>query len=72
MYPLRMIWIIVETLLVVGGIFAFNHYLRKGIESDLSHRDPLNEMYLRAESEGDTEGFKMVEPEPESKNLPKY
>ena len=45
MYPFLMIWIAVETLLIVLGVFFFNRYLRKGVDSALTPPDPLNEMY---------------------------
>lgn len=53
MYAWDMIWILLETLLVVLGIFFFNRYLRKGIEEDLSHQDPLTRIYRETEDEAE-------------------
>ncbi len=53
MYAWGMIWILLETLLVVLGVFFFNRYLRKGIEEDLSHQDPLTRIYLETEDEAE-------------------
>lgn len=70
MYDFRMIWIIAETLLIVGGVFALNRFLRRGIEHDLYPRNILDQMYIESENEGEEDAVDEP-PLDKSKKLPK-
>lgn len=57
MYPCGMVWVILEFILVLGGVWGLNRYLRSGIDKDLSMGDPLDDLYRKAEDSDEDDGL---------------
>lgn len=57
MYPCGMVWVILEFILVLAGVWGLNRYLRNGIDKDLSMSDPLDDLYRKAEETDEDDGL---------------